>query len=127
MSQFQALIVEDEQALLFLYERVLQSIGWDVLKAKDGEQAIAVLQQHTPHLIFLDMLLPGIHGKQVLEYIVTEEARLRDTHVVIVSASKEFEQLVGVMPAKEFLHKPILADDVRRIGRKVIEASQAGK
>src|SRR5690606_5334782 len=78
----QALIVEDEVALRLIYERLLKAVGYDVAYARDGEVAMDILKAQTPALIFLDMLLPVVGGRLILEY-VRGEARFQHTYVVI--------------------------------------------
>jgi CheY-like chemotaxis protein len=106
----QALIVEDEAALRLMYELVLNSMGFDVIHAGDGNEAMAVLQESAPEVVFLDMLLPNLNGKTVLDYIHTA-AHLENTHVIIVSAHAHFEELC--FSSDQFLLKPILSGHIR--------------
>ncbi len=115
MSDVKVLIVEDDLALRGMYDRILHKKPWQIHQAKDGEQAITYLEQNIPHLIFLDMLLPHVSGRQVLEYIISQP-RLRDAvHVVIVSSSQEYEQYVGSLPSCEFILKPILPSQIQDV------------
>lgn len=114
MNERLALVVEDDKAMSLLYERVLKQANWEILKASNGNEAIDVLQEQTPRLIFLDMLLPYANGIKVLE-VIANDARFDATQVVIVSASKEFEQYAQWKPGTRFILKPVLPTMIRDI------------
>jgi CheY-like chemotaxis protein len=105
-----ALVVEDEAPLRTLYEIVLKSIGFEVLHASDGQQAINILAEHTPDLLLLDMLLPKVNGSAVLEY-VHRTPRLQSTGVIIVTAHDRFSSMGDNIV---FLLKPVRPDDIKR-------------
>lgn len=114
MSQTTVLIVEDEPALRDIYLRVMQKQVWRICEARDGEQAIACLQDTTPDLIFLDMLLPHVSGLQVLQYIASKP-HLCKAHVVMVSSSQEYARYTSLLPSCEFYLKPILPSQIQEI------------
>lgn len=63
--------------------------GYEVRTASHGAEAIAVLQEiPTPYAIFVDLMMPGIVGHSVLEYI-RSEPRLTGCRVAIISGSPE--------------------------------------
>lgn len=100
------MVIEDETALRIIYERVLTKTDYEVLLARDGQQAIELLRGITPDLIFLDMLLPNISGLVVLEFIAQQPAIANHAHIVIASSSKEYEQYTNLAPSCEFILKP---------------------
>jgi CheY-like chemotaxis protein len=110
----QILIAEDEAALRYIYDRILSSMGFTVLQAKNGQEAIDLLREQTPVLIFLDMLMPHVNGVQVLDYIATQP-RLQQTYVVIASSASDYEKYALHRPATEFRLKPILPTHIREI------------
>ncbi len=102
-----ALIVEDEIALQELYGRILEMLGFDVTVASDGNMAIEILQQVTPHLILLDIRMPNVNGREVLQYLQSYPD-VENIHVVIASATVEFSNYIDMIPSAEFLLKPIM-------------------
>src|SRR5207248_1143724 len=65
------LVVEDEDAVRSLTRFVLQSHGYTVLEAKDGEEAVRQAEQHRGqlHLLVTDVVMPGINGRQLAERV----------------------------------------------------------
>src|SRR5690606_38359164 len=123
-----ALVVEDEAALQILYGRVLVKVGFNVIYANDGNEAIEVLKELEPQLLLLDIRMPNLNGIGVIDYI--RNAGLENMHIVVATATKEYERYVHVLPSAQFLLKPVLppqlieiADEVRSIYERQITSS----
>lgn len=114
-----ALIVEDEAALHMIYESVLRELGFDVIHATDGEEAISALAQHTPSVVFLDMLLPKVDGSQVLDFIQSTP-HLRSTSTVIVTAHSRFQTMMSLAANDVFLLKPVRPRDIQSAVQQVL-------
>jgi len=110
----QALIVEDDAGMRSIYRRVLRDIDYEVLEAADGATALTLLKEIKPDIIFLDVLLPNVNGLAVLDY-VSQDARFHDTHVVIVSSNRHFEQQANAIRRVDFIVKPIRPSQIREM------------
>jgi CheY-like chemotaxis protein len=108
-----ALVVEDESSLRLIYEVVLTSLGFHVVHASDGHQALEILKANTPAVVFLDMLLPKVNGLTVLDYLHSA-SHLQHTHIVVVTAHHRFGQSEMLRPQDEFLLKPVQPQDIRK-------------
>lgn len=86
------LLVEDEAALQEAAKFKLAQAGIIVLAASDGEQALTILKNTRPTLVWLDLLLPGMNGMEVLRHI-RADAKLKDLPVIIVSVSGGEEKI----------------------------------
>jgi len=84
-SERQILVVEDDAPTREMVVRLLEREGWSVLSAEDGNEALAQLQQHTPALILLDLLMPNLDGFGVLREMRAHDA-WRDIPVVVVTS-----------------------------------------
>ena len=84
------LLVEDDATLADMYRVKLERDGYVVRVAADGEEALAVLGDELPDLIFLDIRLPKMDGLALLERIRADE-RTKNVPVVIVSNYSEAE------------------------------------
>lgn len=65
MNNRQILIVDDESQNIKLLQKLLSSLGWDVLTASNGREALETIQSTKPRVIVLDMVMPQIDGFQV--------------------------------------------------------------
>lgn len=65
------LIIEDEEAISNLIRMSLQKAGYSCEQAMDGESAADRIAEHTYDLVLLDIMLPGMNGYELLDYIKT--------------------------------------------------------
>lgn len=107
------LVVDDEIGALTLIGIMLERGGFDVLKAKDADSALAVLDQETPDMIILDVMMPGIDGIELCK-IIRQRPNLAKTPVLILSARGDAESVMRGMDAgaDDYLPKPILHHDL---------------
>ncbi len=79
------LVVEDDEAVSGLLVALLDDRGYNAVPALDGQAAIDLARKLRPHLITLDLALPGTDGHAVLEHLKADE-RTRDIPIVVISA-----------------------------------------
>ncbi len=113
-----ALVIEDDTGLRLIYRRVLERQDFEVLEAADGQIALNILAQTTPHIIFLDMLLPLVSGVTILNTITTTP-RLSRVKTVIVSSNKQFAQMIEPGQPVEFVLKPIRPAQIRAFAEAI--------
>lgn len=104
MSQVTVLVIDDEQRLRDLVRGYLEQEGFTVLTAADGLAALDLARQHTPAVVVLDLLLPGLDGLEVCR-------RLRvfsDAYVIMLTAkAEEIDRIIGLeVGADDYLTKP---------------------
>ncbi len=99
------LAVDDEETLLEVLKRILQSKGYYVHTASDGVSAISILQSLPFDLALLDIKMPELDGLAVLKFITSN---LPDTQVIMLSASNEIGTAVECIKlgAYDYLQKP---------------------
>jgi CheY-like chemotaxis protein len=107
------LVVEDDAVLRSELKEMLESDGYRVLLADDGQGALSVLSQLQPHLILLDLMMPVVSGWEVLAAIDQNPA-LSDVPVVVMSAYAD-QAPRGVA---HVLKKPFSLEALRRIVQK---------
>jgi two-component system, cell cycle sensor histidine kinase and response regulator CckA len=107
------LIVEDEQLMLRLMEKILRNQGYQVLTAADGEEAIRLYRNHKQEIdvVLLDMGLPKMTGWDVLLEMKDENP---DVRIVIASGYLEPEAKSKMYGAgiRHFVNKPYMAEEV---------------
>ncbi len=106
------LIVEDEVTILQLLTMVLAKEGYEVHTCQTGRDAIARMKEVRPHLVLLDVMLPGIDGRAVAS-IMEQDDELNGIPVIITSALVESEHLFQQFPqVKAFCAKPFVLKDL---------------
>jgi CheY-like chemotaxis protein len=115
------LIVDDDPLMHLLYRRPLESAGYELLTAKDGEEAMKLTEEHRPQLIIMDVMMPGGDGFSVLRAIRDTEAG-RDIPAIIATANVEKYTTVrqqSEIAGAAFISKPIsparLVAEVQRL------------
>ena len=68
-SKIVVLIADDEPSTVAMLSSHLRSKGYAVLEASDGDQAWELAHEHLPHLVILDVMMPGISGYDALKLI----------------------------------------------------------
>jgi CheY-like chemotaxis protein len=89
------LLVEDEAPLREAIKFKLEKGGYNVIEARTGEEALLLLKDHTPDLVWLDLLLPGINGVDVLRQI-RENPLTSTMKVVVVSVSIAGDKITDI-------------------------------
>jgi len=116
------MVIEDETHIHRLIKLVLEKQGHEVVVAQSGEDGLEQLQnmEQIPHLILLDILMPGLDGLQVLSALKSAE-KLKEIPVVMLTAlAQENVVLQGIkLGAKDYIRKPFhpaeLVDRVSKI------------
>jgi DNA-binding response OmpR family regulator len=101
------LVAEDEKQIADMISFKLTNGGHQVVRAQDGEQAIAMAVREMPELILLDAMMPGLNGFEVLRRL-KGEPRLRSVPVIMVTAKgHERDVLSGLRGgAVDYIVKP---------------------
>lgn len=106
MMKKRILIVEDEAAIVDLLRLVLEREGYEVHSCQTGRDAIGMMKQVHPHLLLLDVMLPGLDGASIVR-IMHEDEILSSIPVIVTSALRESERLFVPFPqVKGFCSKP---------------------
>ncbi len=113
------LIVDDEPGVRESFRMVLKD-RYDPVAVESGEAALCWLENSKPDLIFLDILMPGIDGLEVLERIRTTDTL---TPVVMVTATKTVKTAVTAMKlgAFDYVTKPFDIEELRLIADRATE------
>lgn len=113
------LAVDDDENVLRLMERILESRKYRILTARTGREALAKVREFMPDLVILDGMLPEVHGFEICRQLKTSE-RFRHIPVILVSAvhtgwrfAADVKEKYG---ADDYLEKPFeTAELLRRV------------
>ena len=114
------LVVDNEKVDRDLLQNVLDPLGFQVEQAASGDEALQIIPRFAPHLIFMDLAMPGIDGWETIRRIRSKS--LTEAHIAILSANafdKGLENDAGVA-AEDFIVKPLRVNELLTwIGRKL--------
>jgi len=100
------LIVDDNVLNMKLASDLLEYHGYKVIKACNGKEALAILQDELPSLILLDIILPDIDGLEIFRKIKSNE-RYRNIKIVAFTAASANKEKVEMLNFDDFIYKPI--------------------
>jgi len=86
------LIVDDEPDMLFIFEQILLRAGYEVIKARGGQEAINLARSQTPDLILLDIKMPGMDGVETTDYLKDHKST-REIPIVYLSSLVHQDQV----------------------------------
>lgn len=79
------LIVDDEADIVKTVSIMLEMEGFEVITSQDGLDGLKKAYAHSPDLIILDMVLPGLSGNEILE-LLRKDAHYKKTPVILITA-----------------------------------------
>jgi DNA-binding NtrC family response regulator len=114
------LIVDDEEVLQDILTVLIRKEGHTPLSATTGEEGLAVLEREEVDLVLLDLMLPGMHGLEVLRQI---REHFPDVVVVVITAFSSIESAIEAMRegAFHYIPKPFKNEEVLLTVRKGLE------
>ncbi len=123
MTRHKILVVEDDRSLADVVRYNLQQAGYDVLWAFDGQDGLTQAQLHSPDLIVLDLMLPGMDGLEVCRRL-RSAAQTKDVLILMLTAKgEESDHLVGFsVGCDDYVVKPysvkILLERIKALIRR---------
>lgn len=109
------LFVDDEESICLLYETEFGDMGYKVVTAKDGDEALQKFEEVKPDLVTLDIKMPGPNGIDVLRRM---KEKNKDVPVIMCTAYTEFKQDFGVWASDAYIVK---SSDLGELKSKVKE------
>lgn len=116
---YKVLIVDDDPNILMSLEFLMRKSGYDVLIARNGTEALELINEQIPDLTLLDIMMPDVDGYQICEYIKATE-NLKHGKVVFISAkTREADIKKGFdLGADMYITKPF---STKEIAKKIAE------
>lgn len=116
------LLVEDDNNLREIYEARLQAEGYDIVSARDGEEALTIAMKERPDLIISDVMMPKISGFDMLDIIrSTEETKNAKVIMMTALSQAEDKERASKLGADRYLVKSqVTLEDVAKVAREVL-------
>ncbi len=117
------LMIDDDEKLVALTRDYLETHGFEVAAAHDGEAGVAAALSTRPDLVILDLMLPGIDGLEVCRRV---RRASRVPILMLTARGDETDRIVGLeMGADDYLPKPFNARELLARIRAILRRSEA--
>lgn len=119
------LLVEDDNNLREIYEARLAAEGYDIVTAKDGEEALVVAKKHKPELIISDVMMPRISGFEMLD-ILRSTNELKGTKIIMLTAlgqSEDKERAEHLGADRYLVKSQVTLEDIVKSAKELIEGT----
>ncbi len=106
MEQIRILVVDDEYAVCEIFEKFLTPLGYKVRSAQEVNQALIEFKSLSPHFVFLDVIIPGESGIQILQKMLEID---QSSNIVMISGMHDLTVAKEAMMlgAVDYITKPI--------------------
>ncbi|WP_018997698.1 phosphate regulon transcriptional regulator PhoB [Hirschia maritima] len=122
-----ALIVEDEEALVQLLKYNLQSEGYEVGVAMDGELALLMVEERQPDIVLLDWMLPKLSGIEVCRRLRSRDTTGNLPIIMLTARTEEGDRIRGLdTGADDYIVKPFSMTELKARIRAVMRRIRPG-
>lgn len=114
--EVKVMVIDDSRTIRRTAETLLQNEGYLVISATDGFEALSMIADNKPDLIFLDVMMPRLDGYQTCALLKHHQV-FRHTPVVMLSSKDGlFDRARGrVVGSDDYLTKPFTRDELLRV------------
>ncbi len=116
------LIVDDQEDILTSVGMLVESMGYEAKTLNSGEKALKALQQESFDLVLLDVLMPEMSGREVLQKI-RDDPKLKNQKVAfltVIQLSEPGKDVIKKLKPIEYFRKPIEIADFRKRLKKIL-------
>ncbi len=115
------LLVDHDESARASLRKYLDSLQLDILEAKSGEEAIAMVAESPPNLIISDTILPGLDGMELIERLKSQR-ETKAIPIIVTTADNQIETREKALRvgAIDFISKPVVNEDLIPRVRKVV-------
>jgi DNA-binding response OmpR family regulator len=122
------LVIEDDEGAADLMLALLRKEGLSVEHTEDGKSGIERARVQTPDLVIVDLMLPKMHGFEVIEHL-REEEQFKGLPILVVSSKSFLQDVEGAkeVGATEFITKPYDIDKFSDTVRRLLAGKASGE
>ena len=112
-GSLKVMVIDDSKTIRKSAESLLSKEGCEVLTANDGFEALAMIAEHRPNLIFIDIMMPRLDGYQTCA-LIKNNRMFKSTPVIMLSSKDSiFDKARGkIVGSEQYLTKPFTRDDL---------------
>ena len=107
------MIIDDSNTIRRTAEALLKKAGYEVYTAADGFEAMSMITDNNPDIIFVDIMMPRLDGYQTCQ-LIKNNKKFRDTPVIMLSSKDGlFDRARGrIVGSEQYLTKPFTKDEL---------------
>ncbi|MDJ0817781.1 MAG: response regulator [Desulfobacterales bacterium] len=115
-----ALIIDDEQPTLFMFNLFLDAYGYKVITAENAAAGIELFKKERPSIVFTDIKMPGIDGLDALRMLKSIDPAVQ---VIVMTGHGDQDLMKQAMEleATAFLNKPIARSALEKVLKKAVD------
>lgn len=121
-AQHTVLVVDDDPYILMSLEFLMRKNGFNVLVARNGTEALEIIEKNSPHLIVLDIMMPDVDGYQICAQVRSNPAHAHTKVVFLSAKSSEADIRKGMeLGASRYITKPFSTRDLVKEVKGLLE------
>jgi len=115
------MVIDDSNTIRRTAEALLKKAGYDVLTASDGFEAMSLITDNHPDIIFVDIMMPRLDGYQTCQ-LIKNNKKFRDTPVIMLSSKDGlFDRARGrIAGSEEHVNKPFTQEELIEVITKYV-------
>jgi len=121
MAKKKIMVVDDEQSLVELVRAVFGQEGFDVISAYSGQECLEKLKKEKPDLILMDMMMPGMSGRETTEKI-RKNPKTKDLKIAFLTVARFSEvgkDTLKGLKVSDYITKPFDNKDLVKRVKKI--------
>ncbi|MFC4275890.1 response regulator [Achromobacter aloeverae] len=111
------LVIDDDPVVRNLIVECLQTLGYQVRQAADGESGLRLIAERTPDVLMVDFVMPGMNGAEVIERV---RAELPDLPIILATGYVDAQLSATLLQRERILQKPFDIDELAATVRQAL-------
>ena len=105
------LVVDDDPIIREMMVDILDFEGYSISVARHGQEALKILRSEEDFLVFLDIMMPGMNGKELCD-VLEADPHLRERHIIVLMSAVDNLKEAASLKIDAVLKKPFVVEDV---------------
>ena len=116
------LIADDEPNILMSLEYLMKREGYEVVLARDGDEALAAIRRERPALVLLDVMMPGKSGFELCDVVRADETLAATKIVLLTAKGRDTDIAKGMaLGATAYITKPFSTKELAQRVRELLQ------
>lgn len=115
------LVVDDSPTEVYQFKDMLESLGYEVITAKNGKDGVAIAAKEQPDCVLMDIVMPDMNGFQATRQICRGEKTSHIPVIIVSSKDQETDKVWGQRQgAKGYVTKPVSGEELVSVMKSVM-------